>query len=201
MKSMNKITLLSAIFALFAGLGLAASIGISAPKFEIQKSNKIEKIEKIKKTKQPAPTLSLIRTVYAEGVVTAPTGSIPVIVPKLPGTDPDDLDDPLATVDFLKALVDSIGGMKGAGVMVLVVIVVQLLMLFLRTPLAAFAGKWKMLIIYSLSMVGGLLALMAADVDWKAALLHSNTLAAVQTWLHQIWKQFVVKKDEKPTPA
>jgi len=118
-------------------------------------------------------------------------------VPVLDGAKADQAEAPLATEDFLKALMDSVGGMKGLGSMGLVALIIQLMMLFFRTKLATFAGKWKLMIVYGLSMVGGILAMKVNGADWGAALVHANTLAAGQSWVHQLWKQFVEKKDEK----
>lgn len=108
---------------------------------------------------------------------------------------------PVATEDFLKALFESIGKLKGAGTMGIVVVVVQLLMLFFRTPLANFAGKYRLLIASALTMVGGVIGLKLTGVDWMAALVHSSTLAAFQVFGHQAFVQFIKKADEQPSPT
>lgn len=120
-------------------------------------------------------------------------------VPKLPGMDDDPASD-LDTATFINALGKSIGSVKGASSLLLVVLISQLLMLFFRTPLGSFAGKWKLLIIYSMSLVGGVIALKLSvdDMGWLAALLHANTLGAFQVLAHQAKKQFWDKKNEKP---
>ena len=74
----------------------------------------------------------------------------------------------------------------------------QLAMLFLRTPLASFAGKYKLVAIYVLSVVAGLLTLKVSGMDWGAAALHTQTLAALQVFGNQVYKQFIQKADEKP---
>lgn len=130
--------------------------------------------------------------------------ALPVVVateeiPKLPGMDDDPASD-LDTAAFLNALGKSIGSVKGASALLLVVIISQLLMLFFRTPLGSFAGKWKLLIIYGMSLLGGVVALKVSvdGIGWLAALLHANTLGALQVLAHQAKKQFWNKKDEKP---
>jgi len=127
----------------------------------------------------------------------APAEPIKVEVPKLPGSGDDPASD--LTVDvFLKALVESLGSFKGASALMLVALLAQLLMLLLRTPLGKFAGKWKLLIIYLLSMVGGAVALKVStpEMGWLAIVLHSNTLAMAQVFANQVKKQFWDKKDE-----
>ncbi len=120
-------------------------------------------------------------------------------VPKLPGMDDDPTSD-LDTAVFINALGKSIGSVKGASSLLLVMLITQLLMLFFRTPLGSFAGKWKFLIIYGMSLVGGVVALKinVDGMEWLTALLHANTLATFQIFAHQAKKQFWDKKNEKP---
>jgi len=93
---------------------------------------------------------------------------------------------------------NSLGGFKGASTLGVVGLIVQLLVLLFRTPLMAFAAKWKMVIVLTLSVGGSLISLLAQGVDWKVALLSGTVLAFAQGWFHQIWKQFVDKGDEAP---
>lgn len=96
--------------------------------------------------------------------------------------------------DEWAALLASLGGLKGAGVLGIVAIVVQGLMLAARQFLVNVAGKWKFALVSGLSLVGGILALKLTGIDWVAALMHSSTLAAAQVFLHQMILQF--QKDE-----
>lgn len=94
----------------------------------------------------------------------------------------------------LSELLKSIGGMNGASALGIALVATQAVMLFFRTPLANFAGKWKLLIAAGVSIVIAFLGLLASGIDWKAAILHSFTLGAVNTFLHQLVKQL----SEKP---
>lgn len=186
---MKKLTAVSLLLLMLLSVGCASSKQV-AP----EKDDKPVK-EKVEKGKKSALNLTLMESAIADEVGPAPAEAPNV---KLPGTDPADAEKPLETGEFLKALVDSLGGFVGASAMAIAALVVQLLMLLFRTPLASFAGKWRLLIVYAMSVAAGILCLMVAGVDWKAALLHSQTLASLQVLIHQIWKQFVEKKDEVP---
>lgn len=99
---------------------------------------------------------------------------------------PVDLPTDQALAEFLKSL----GGLKGAGALAITTVVVQMVMLFFRTPLANFAGKYRLLIVAGLSLVVGFIILVATGVDWKLALLHANTVGALQVFGHQLVNQF-----------
>jgi hypothetical protein len=76
-----------------------------------------------------------------------------------------------------------------------VAIAIQALMLFFRTKLSDFAGKYRMLAVYGLSVAGGIVAMRAQGLSWAAAALHSNTLGMAQIFAHQVYKQFYVKEE------
>lgn len=99
------------------------------------------------------------------------------------------------TNDEMGALLAALGGLKGASAVAIAVVVVQGLMLLLRTSLGEMAGKWRLLIVYLLSIVSVVLALKVSGVDLGAALVHANTLAALQVFLNQVFKQFFQKAD------
>jgi len=96
----------------------------------------------------------------------------------------------LSTTEALDLLIKSLGGLKGAGALAIVATCVQGVMLFFRTPLAAFAGKYRLLIVSILSLVGGVLALKLTGLDWVASLVHSSTLTSVMVFGNQVVKQF-----------
>lgn len=98
---------------------------------------------------------------------------------------------------FLQALFSSLGGMKGAGLLLIVAMITQLLVKFSDTKWAAFEGKWKLLAVSGLTLIGGVAALMSQGLTFMAALLHSTTLATAQVFLHQVVKQIT----EKPEPG
>ena len=120
-----------------------------------------------------------------------------VLVPELPGSKDDPATD-LDTESFLAAAMKALGSWKALGAMGIAALVSQLIMLFLRTPLASFAGKYKLVAIYVLSIVSGLLVLKVSGMTWGAAALHTQTLAALQVFGNQVYKQFIQKADEKP---
>ena len=99
------------------------------------------------------------------------------------------------SVDELAALVASLGGIKGASFVAVAVVVVQGLMLLLRSKLGEVAGKYRLLAVYLLTVAGSVFALRVAGVDLGAALLHSQTLAALQVFVNQIFRQFFQKAE------
>lgn len=98
---------------------------------------------------------------------------------------------------FLSDLIASLGGFKGASAMGIVAIVVQLLMKLSKTKLGEYAGRYKLLVVYGLTVVAGVLSLMTAGhLSFMAALIHANSLAAFQVLGHEVVDQFIRKKDE-----
>ncbi|NDC22512.1 MAG: hypothetical protein EBZ49_00055 [Proteobacteria bacterium] len=75
------------------------------------------------------------------------------------------------------------------GILAAVGIAVQFLMLLLKGPLGEKAGKWRLMAVSGLTMVGCVLALRTQGMDWASILAHSSTLAASQVFIHQIFKQ------------
>lgn len=109
-----------------------------------------------------------------------------------------DLAQPLQIQDFLQLLISSMGGVKGASSLAIVGVVIQCLMGFIRLSFSdKFFGKInKMVVIYGLSVVGGVIALMSQGISLQAALIHANSLAAYQVFLHQAIKQYADKKND-----
>lgn len=100
----------------------------------------------------------------------------------------------VSIVDFIMAVINAAGGLKGASILAGVGIVIQLLMLFFRTPLALFASKFKLVVVAGLSLVGGIVGLAASGMSIGEALLHSSTLAFAQVFFHQVYVQFIKKE-------
>lgn len=98
----------------------------------------------------------------------------------------------------LGELLKIVGGMKGFSALGIAMLVTQAVMLFFRTPLANFAGKWKLLIASGVAIVASFLGLLASGVEWKLALVHGTVLAAVNVFLHQLVKQ-VAEKPAAPS--
>lgn len=106
-------------------------------------------------------------------------------------------DDAIPTVptdQFLAQLWVFVGQSKGATTMAVVAGVLQLTMLFFKTSLSNFAGKYRLLILLFLTVAATITGLMSQGMTLAAALVNGATLAAVQVFIHQIYKQFFVKK-------
>ncbi len=95
----------------------------------------------------------------------------------------------------LLVFIQALGGWKGLGALGIAMIVVQGLLLLARTSLINIEGKWRLFAVLLLSTISGVIALLSAGVPLTEALLHSQTLAAFQVLLHQIYKQFIEKKE------
>ncbi len=89
------------------------------------------------------------------------------------------------------ALLAGIGGLKGAA---LAVVVIQGLMLFFRTNLADFAGKWKLLIVSGLSFAAAFVGILSTGAPWTTAIVDGAVLAAFQVFANQVWKQVATSK-------
>ena len=97
------------------------------------------------------------------------------------------------SLDELAALVAALGGVKGASTLAVVALVVQGLMLLLRSKLGEVAGKYRLLAVYLLTVVGTVVGFRIAGLDLGAALVHAQTLTAAQVLVNQVFKQFFQK--------
>lgn len=79
-------------------------------------------------------------------------------------------------------------------VLAIVAAVVQFLMLLFRTKLGEKSGKFRLLFVSGLSLVGGVLGLKIQGMEWGSALVHSSTLAAMQVFGFELYKKLVVEK-------
>ena len=151
-----------------------------------------------------APAASPVVSTQAQPAVAAP-----VVAPPPSLVDPKNPDKPIEDSAFLKYLLDSVGGIKGLGAMGLAAFLAQLLAAFMMTPMFAklvglkkpieeWMGKWKMALVCGLVLLSGVCMLIATGLDWKAALVHSSTLAMANVFVHQVWKQATEKKDSIP---
>lgn len=96
----------------------------------------------------------------------------------------------------LEDLMKSMGGHDGLGFLALVALMIQVSMFSLHSKLGSFAGKYRLGVLYALSIIGGVITLKLQGLDTFSALTHSNSMAAYQVFLHQIYKQFFVKAQE-----
>lgn len=98
----------------------------------------------------------------------------------------------------LAALLVSVNGAKGMGTLGIIAVIVQGLMYVLRTPLGNFAGKFKLLAIYLLTVVLAVVALKLQGVSIGMAFINANVLAYLQVFAHQAMKQFMEPAADKP---
>ncbi len=102
---------------------------------------------------------------------------------------------PLSYDVFLGYLFASIGGLKGVGTLATVVGVAQILLKLLQTTAGELVSKYKLLAVSLLTVVVGTASMMmAGEISFFSALIHSSNLASVQVFLHQIYKQFIKKE-------
>ena len=109
-------------------------------------------------------------------------------------TNPEVIQPP--TVGEWQAFLSALGGVKGLGTLGVIGVVVQGLLLALRSQIGNLAGRYRLLAVALLTFVAGGIGLKISGLDWASVLMHSSTLLAFQVLLNQIFKQFVVKADE-----
>lgn len=97
--------------------------------------------------------------------------------------------------EVVKSLIDLIGGVKGASVLAISLASIQVLMKFFSSSLSNFAGKYKLLIVYVLSMAAGFISSYMVDGSIMSAVLNGNVLAALQVLGNQVFVQFFKKAD------
>jgi hypothetical protein len=96
--------------------------------------------------------------------------------------------------DFWSALLALLGGIKGMGGLAIAVGLVQLGMVFLKTSYGSFAGKWKLVAVAALSVIGAVLAGLASGLPLMASLLNGTVIAAVQVLVNEVIKH--LKEDK-----
>lgn len=92
---------------------------------------------------------------------------------------------------FLQSL-GGVGSLKAVGI---VLLVVQGLMLFFRSKLADFAGKYKLLIVTALTLIASICAGLVSGQSISASILSGGALATLQVFMNQIYTQFFLKKE------
>lgn len=98
------------------------------------------------------------------------------------------------TAAEISKFLEALGGAKGLGTLGIIALIVQGLMLLLKSTVGKFAGVYQLLAVNLLTLITGIIGLKMSGMDWGSAILHSQSLAAFQVFLHQAWKQFQ-KKD------
>lgn len=105
---------------------------------------------------------------------------------------------PVSSDEFIQLLLNSLGGLKGASGLAVTMVVVQLVMAFLRTPIADSlfgkpSAKLRLVIVSALTVVGGVVALKISGLSTGAALVHASTMAYLQVFLHNLYSNFIEK--------
>lgn len=106
----------------------------------------------------------------------------------------DSVTDPVATESWLLQVLTFVSTAKGLTTIGLAAGVVQLVMLGFKTPLAAFTGRWRFVIVSLLTVAGLIVGSMATGATFSAALGQAPVLAAVQVFLDQAWRQLFTAK-------
>lgn len=101
---------------------------------------------------------------------------------------------PAPTPEDWARFLEALGGLSGLQGLGIAALVVQGLMLLLKSQFGKYAGKYQLVAVMGLSLVSGSIALKMTGLDWASVIVHSSTLGAVQVFLHQIYKQFLEKK-------
>jgi len=99
---------------------------------------------------------------------------------------------PPAAEDWGKIIMDLTKG--ELSIMAIVAAVVQAMMLLLRSPLGEKSGRFRLLAVSGLTLVGGVVGLMTQGMAVGSALAHSSTLAALQVFGFELYKKLVVEK-------
>jgi len=106
------------------------------------------------------------------------------------GTDP-------AALNEWDVFMQAIKGNQGLNSFGLTIAAVQAIIMFFGDRFLRLPGKYKLLIVQSLSMLTGVTVLRGEGFDWQSAIMHSNTLGAIQVLGHQFLKQFRDDKEPK----
>ncbi len=124
--------------------------------------------------------LLLSFTGEAQSPIPVPTPLVTSMSEYLPVVDANDVEYFLASVN----------GLRGLGALGIALLIVQGLLLLLRSKFVQLQGRTKLVVASGLSIVVGVLVLLINGVDIYASLMHGTTLAAINTFVHQLYKQF-----------
>jgi hypothetical protein len=100
----------------------------------------------------------------------------------------------LPTESWLYAIFSFLSSAKGLTAMGVAVGLTQLVMMYLRTPLANFSGRWRLSLVALFTVFHVVLTGLAAGLPLQGALAQAPVLTAVQVLLNQVWKQFFEKE-------
>lgn len=105
----------------------------------------------------------------------------------------------MPTDEFISLFIESLGGLKGASALAIVILVLKILFAFLNSEIAgkiAFMKNLdpglKLFIILFISYVSGVLTLMSvSNLSFGAAFIHSTSMSALIVLLNQGYKKFI----------
>lgn len=101
---------------------------------------------------------------------------------------------PIDIQTWLLQTIQWVLSLKGASVLVIVVGAVQILMAFFKTALGdSFVGKYQLLTLAFLSVVGVVVGGLSTGLTFLQALFQGPSLAAIQVFIYQLIKQFTAK--------
>lgn len=103
--------------------------------------------------------------------------------------------------DVLKSVFSFVTSYKEMSAFGIALAVVQLLRMILSLEslgsiFPSLTSKMKLVLITFLSLVSGIIALRVSGLSWLECIMHSGTLAAVQVFGHQFYKEFIQKPNE-----
>lgn len=104
--------------------------------------------------------------------------------------------DPMANDAFFAELAKIISGISAAqgSALAIAALCVQAIMFFFRTPMADWAGKWKLSAVTLLNIAAVILAGKITGMSWSAVLLSAPAVSSLATFGHQLLKQFSAPK-------
>lgn len=115
-------------------------------------------------------------------------------------------DDVVPTQDFISALIQGILSAKGMGTLMIVGLAVQMIIMFLKTPLFGslfhnLDGKWKLALVGGLTLAGTLVSQVGQGMTILQVLSNSVNLTALMVFLNEIYQNFFAAKPTAPPAA
>ena len=112
----------------------------------------------------------------------------------------------VSETDVLKSVFSLVTDYKQMSAFAIAMGVTQILKMVLSLPSLGsifpnLTGKVKLVTISLLAVISGFLSLKIAGTPTMDAVFHGTTLAAVQVFLHQYYKEFVQKPKEEAAQA
>lgn len=100
----------------------------------------------------------------------------------------DSVTDPISESAFFAKLLELLGQVKGASVMAVAMIVAQAVMYFFRTPLADFAGKYKLAVVAVVNLVVVVLGGLVSGLPLLGAIFNQAVFVAIQIAVNELLK-------------